>query len=235
MNRLFDFEDEITKPRLFWFLSLGCYWMTKVIAKADQVFEKAKAELATRWAITQWWNKNEPGQAWSRTIFWGVVALVLVFAIAHAIAMLQLFIVKAVAQKRQERAFAGKLRVIELENAEHSRLSRTTQAKKELIMRLGSIDQFVRVLEIETDISRRTVALQAAHSEITILAAKLASGQISNDLLDATDVRELAKETSADLTRHGLSDDRLNRDLIRMFKLTSNESPKALLNSNPSD
>ncbi len=89
-------------------------------------------------------------------------------------------------------------------------------------MRLGSIDQFIRVVAVETDLSKRTVALQAAHSEMTTLAAKLASGQITREALDAPEIREHASETSKDLVRLGLSEDRLNRDIIRMFKLSAN-------------
>ncbi len=54
---------------------------------------------------------------------------------------------------------------------------------------------------------------------MTTLAAKLSSGQISREAVDDDDVREQAAETSHDLNRLGLANDRLNRDIVRMFKL----------------
>ena len=85
-------------------------------------------------------------------------------------------------------------------------------------MRLGNIDQFVRALEGERDNSNRIMALQDAHSQMTKLAANLASGEISREALDDFEIRERASETSKDLARIGLSNDRLNRDLVRIFQ-----------------
>jgi len=65
------------------------------------------------------------------------------------------------------------------------------------------------------------MALQDAHSAIMALSARLASGEISRDALDDHEIRELAWETCNDLARLGLSEDRLNRDIIRMFKLNT--------------
>ena len=118
------------------------------------------------------------------------------------------------------RDFDEKMQTMEAEHTAQSNLSKLAQSKQELIVRLGSIDQYIRVLGIETDLSKRTVALQAAHSEMTTLTAKLASGQISREAADDDDVRQQAAETSHDLARIGLADDRLNRDLFRIFKLT---------------
>jgi hypothetical protein len=89
-------------------------------------------------------------------------------------------------------------------------------------MRLGSIDQFIRVLETETDANSRTMALHDAHSQMTKLTASLASEQISREAFDDPVVREYALETSKDLAQIGLVNDRLNRDLTRMFKLNGN-------------
>ena len=56
--------------------------------------------------------------------------------------------------------------------------------------------------------------------QVVRLAASLASGEISPEAIDDENVRQHAAETSGDLARIGLADDRLNRDLIRMFKLS---------------
>lgn len=94
-------------------------------------------------------------------------------------------------------------------------------------MRLGNIDQFIRVLAHESDSSKRTVALQAAQAELTTVNAKLASEEIVAEAVLAPEVQEHAKETSADLSKLGFAEDRLNRDLQRTFKLKDNQPSQA--------
>jgi hypothetical protein len=79
------------------------------------------------------------------------------------------------------------------------------------------MDGFIRVLDGRPSDDERTMMLQKAHSIMMKLAAKTASGEIGRDTLENSHVRELAAETSRDLTRLGLADDRLNRDLVRLF------------------
>jgi hypothetical protein len=123
------------------------------------------------------------------------------------------------AQKQAQKAHQKMVESFDKESKSQQSLSKESKSKHELVTRLGSIDQFVRVLEAETEPSNRTMALQKAHSEMMTLAARLASGEISRDALDTQEIRELAWETCNDLARLGLSEDRLSRDLIRMFKL----------------
>jgi len=123
--------------------------------------------------------------------------------------------------QREQREFQQQMQDMDEQSSQQDKLSKFAQSKQELIMRLGSIDQFIRVLETETDGNNRTMALQDAHSQMTKLTASLASEQISREAFDDAVVREHAWETSKDLERIGLSNDRLNRDLIRMFKLSA--------------
>ena len=125
------------------------------------------------------------------------------------------------AQKQAQKAHQKLVETFDKESKNQQNLSRDSKSKHELVTRLGNIDQFVRVLDGETETASRTMALQKAHSEMMTLAARLASGEISRDALDAPEIRELAAETCKDLHRIGLSEDRLSRDIKRMFKLKS--------------
>lgn len=200
--------------------------MLWIFILANEAYDKAKAELDKTGFLSRWWNGNVPRDAWIGMMFRGLLGLILVFVAAHLLASLQLYLAKFIAEWRGQREFKHRIRTIDMESFEQARLSKMALSKKELIMRLGSIDQFIRVLEHETDSARRAVAIQAAHSEMTILAAKLASDQLTADAVESSDVRHQAIETSADLVRLGLSQDRLNRDITRIFKLP--EAPLSL-------
>jgi hypothetical protein len=107
------------------------------------------------------------------------------------------------------------------ESAIQREANTTSLSKHKLVARLGSIDGFIRAVEAAPDAANRTAHLQKAHSVMMTLAAELAAGEISRDALDVPEIRELAAETSRDIARLGLADDRLNRDIVRMFKLKS--------------
>ena len=89
-------------------------------------------------------------------------------------------------------------------------------------MRLGNIDQFIRVLGHESFPVKRTLALQAPQADLTTINAKLAPEEIVAEALIAPEVQEHAKETSADLTKMGFAEDRLNRDPQRTFVFAQN-------------
>ena len=89
----------------------------------------------------------------------------------------------------------------------------------EVVKRLGVIEGYIRVLENETDTSRRTVTFQAAHQEITEISAKRASGEIPLAVLNSTDIVDQAKSTSAHLVNLGLAEDPLNLEIVRLFNL----------------
>lgn len=231
-RRLFDCDDDIKSPRIFWFIALGFFWMLWIVGVANRARGEAEAELATHTnAIAHWWHNNEPADAYSTIIARGVFGLILVFIAGHYSAILQRIVIERVAHRRRElqedqhrREIESKVLLMERESDQHATLSKLAQSKHEIIMRLGNVDQYIRVLDIETDPSKRTIALQAAHSEMTMLSSKLASGQITAEAIDAPEIREHAAETSSDLVRLGLPEDRLTRDIKRLFKLNGQQS-----------
>ncbi len=123
--------------------------------------------------------------------------------------------------EREERELHEQMQRMAAVDKAEADSSKTNQSKQELIMRLGNIDQYILVLSTEKGDSQRTVALQAAHSEMTTIAAKLASGQICPRAIDDPSVRQHAMETAKDLLRNGQSAERLLRDLGRVFRLSN--------------
>ena len=228
--KLPDCDDDVVAPRIFWCIALSIIWLIWIFHYADAVRDAKAAELAAHpplFSLTSPKTQADAAKGW--TIIGGFIGIYGILYVAHFVAIIHVAIQRSIAEKnqhiqskREQREFEGKMQDMDRENQKQDALSKAAQSKQELIIRLGSIDQYVRVLSIETDVSKRTVALQAAHSEMTTLAAKLASGQISREAVDAPEVREHASETSSDLARLGLKEDRLNRDIIRMFKLGAN-------------
>ncbi|HEY5043603.1 MAG TPA: hypothetical protein VIK53_16550 [Verrucomicrobiae bacterium] len=121
------------------------------------------------------------------------------------------------AQKEQQKMLAKHMD----DSARAQDVRQKSDSLHEVISLLGSIDGYIRVLDGQPGRDDRTMMLQKAQFIMVKLVAKSASGEISRDTLDNSHVRELAAETSKDLARLGLADDRLNRDLVRMFKLKS--------------
>ncbi len=156
----------------------------------------------------------------------GILGLVVIFCISHLIASIQTSWLQRLSQVLQQRSLTKQSLLLEKNSEAQAMLNKAALSKKEIIVRLGSIDQFIRVLENETDPARRTVALQAASAELTVLSAKLATGEILPEAADTPEVQQAAKETSFDLVKARLAEDRLNRDLRRMFKLS--DAPLAL-------
>jgi len=152
---------------------------------------------------------------------------------ALIIAAIQLWVRKKIAQVRekmgQAREFSRqkqaqkeqqKMLAMHMEDSARAQdVRQKSDSLHEVISLLGSIDGYIRVLDGQPGRDDRTMMLQKAQFIMVKLVAKSASGEISRDTLDNSHVRELAAETSKDLARLGLADDRLNRDLIRLFKL----------------
>ena len=223
---LFECEEDVKMPRLFWFLCISPFWIWWIIQKANDAHAKKAAEVADEWFVSRWMDSGAATRTWVFTMLAGLAGLGLVFVVAHFIGLLHASVARSISQtrqniqnKRDQRAFESKMQDMDRQNSEQAALSQFARSKKELIMRLGSIDQYIRVLEIEKDTSKRTVALQAAHSEMTTITAKLASGEIIREALDAPEVRAQALETSKDLVRLGFAEDRLNRGIVQRFRL----------------
>jgi len=223
---LFDFERPTTKPRFVWFFTLSFIWMVWIVQRADEVHATEKAKLASAPWYSRAWNHDQPDKEKGYVINRGIAGLLVIFCISHLISSIQTSSLQKLSQFLQQRSLTKQSLLLEKNSEAQAMLNKAAQSKKELIVRLGSIDQFIRVLENETDPARRTVALQAASSELTALSAKLATGEIIPEATDTPEVQQAAKETSFDLAKVGLAEDRLNRDLRRMFKLS--DAPQAL-------
>ncbi len=209
----FDPETYLNKARWIWFIVL-----TVVL-----------------WAIIIHIT-NEPGAGIGTQLRYVprlVISLIASYFAAKYIAPIQLKIHEGMrekadedkrlsSQKEAQKAHQKLVESFDKESRNQQTLSKESKSKHEIVTRLGSIDQFIRVLEMEVEQASRTMALQKAHSEMMTLAARLASGEISRDALETQEIRELAWETCNDLARIGLSEDRLNRDIKRMFKLDGN-------------
>lgn len=226
----FACEEVEKKPRIFWFLIFSFMWSLYILPKADAAQEKVEAELQSSGAIMRWWNNNEPSRARIFVYMWGGVGLYALFIAAHFLAPIHVAIAKRISGKledrkahREQERFELQMHQLDKENQRLATLSRTAQSKKELVIRLGNIDQFIRVLEHESDGGKRIVALQAAQAELNIVDAKLVSGEITQDAVSAPEVLERALETCVELTRLGLKEDRLHRDLLRAFNIRTGE------------
>jgi hypothetical protein len=184
MSQDFKFDD-LSPTQLFWLILLSCPWVIWIVGKANEVYALKQAELAKQSFFERMWNGTNPGGSWFLiAIIGGGIGLCIIFVIAHVAAAAQEHITDQIADAVENRRRQKKQEQFETQSQKESALSKSAQSKKELIMRLGSIDQFIRVLENESDTSRRTVALQAAHSEMTALAAKLASEQINREMVE---------------------------------------------------
>ena len=234
ISSIFDCDDEVKKPRLFWFFLIGTIWMIWIASVAGDVYDKTKAEVdakasAEHYSSLQvWWHSNDASQAEGTVIWRGILALIPIFIVAPYIAKAQADFMYNAARRRREsqarrgqEAFETQIKEMDQANQQQTNLSKLAQSKKVLIVRLGNIDRFIRALHGQGNSASRTMALQDAQTEITKLAANLVSGDISREAISDPEVQEHALETSRDLTQHGLAEDRLNRDIIRIFKLNA--------------
>jgi hypothetical protein len=135
-------------------------------------------------------------------------------------------------QEIDERAAAAKA-ALEFNNQALKEHAKETKRRREsthkansldeIIGILASIDTYIRVLEHTTDPKERVVTLQQANRVIMKLTAMVAAGDVSRAELANEEIKELAEETSQDLVRLGLANDRLNREIVRLFGLTKTD------------
>ena len=94
-----------------------------------------------------------------------------------------------------------------------------SKSRHAIVSHLASIDKSMFVSwERKATLTTALWRCKKAHSEMMILSAKLVSGDISRAALDVQEIRELAWETCNDLAAIGLANDRLSRDIKRMFQ-----------------
>ena len=225
---LFECEEDVKGPRFFWFICLSPFWLWWILQKANGVFTDKLAEAEKSWAriFSVLPNWATPACWWVFIMLAGLCGLVLVFAVAHCIGWLQASITRPIKQarqniqnKRDQVEFEAKMQDMDRQSGEQAAQRKFDQSKKELIKKLGSVAQYIVVLEIETDSSKRAMALQSAQSRMMELSANIASGQIAPEAIESPEVRAHAMETSVDLKRLGLAENRLNREIVRIFKL----------------
>lgn len=198
----YDDEEEIERMQSLWRVLMGGAWLLLFVLLAVYDYNVGRvfgSGVAIVIGIKTCKYMKSPGDFMGRMYYAGR---------------------KRAAALYRQRAQETAIRDMNTQNAQRRQASNLSQARQEAITRLGSIDNYVRVLEGETDRSRRTVALQAAHSEIIALEAKRASGDIPHEAIADATILAHAQATSDHLGRIGLSRDRLNLELVRIFKLT---------------
>jgi len=227
-----DYKAKRKQARMFWFLLLSFILELMNSAMARAAYIKKTAELAANQSTGHWYsgtvNFLHGGEAVTATtpfMFLGCFGLIGTFIVAHYISAFQINLQRSFAEgsrnrqlRRERREFEEKL---DRENDRLTSQNKLAQSKRELVRQLGVIDGFIRALSVESDVPKRTTALQGAQETMTSLAARLASGDILREALEDASIREQADETLKDLNHVGLSEDRLSRDLIRLFKLKS--------------
>ena len=196
------------------------------VPHASEARRQAEAQLATETGIVHWWHNNEPDKAAGQWYVGAFIATVAVFWVGYLLAPVSLGSVESIndarrrwVAKQAQKKFHESVQQLDEENRKAARQLGLAQSKQEVVTRLGTIDQFVRVFRAETEPTRQVMTLQAAHAEVTNLNAKVVSGEIDAECLKDGHVMDCVKETVADLIQSGLSNDRLSRDLRRIFKL----------------
>lgn len=224
-----DYNAKRKSARWVWFFIIGAVWMIFMIAQGNAAYDKAAAETATKTGFAHFWSSgagilnSDADNARMGWIMGGVFGLVGVFIVAHFISGAQINLQRSIAEDSRNRQLHRERREFEEKlDRETDRLTsqnKLAQSKRELVRQLGVIDGFIRALSVEPDVSKRTTALQGAHEIMTGLAARLASGDILREALEDRSIQEQACETVKDLDQADLSNDRLTRDLIRLFSL----------------
>jgi hypothetical protein len=90
-----DYDAYKKKVRWFWFFALSVIWMWWIISMANNAYDKAAAQTATKTGFSHFWSSgggimnSDADNARMGIIMGGVFGLVLVFIVAHIIAGVQ--------------------------------------------------------------------------------------------------------------------------------------------------
>jgi hypothetical protein len=236
--KAFEGDERLKTLRLRWFWTLLILWEAALVGfTLYETFRILKKPMLENSLSGMAGGGGRSLVITCGCIMFGLLGIPFVFALAHGMAKLQIALLNTLSDARQNRQdklqakqarredervrrdFEKNMKVVERESTEQAALAKNAQSKQHFIVRLGAIDNFIRVMGTEQNDSKRTMAMQSAHSQMTALAADLASGKISRDMIADPDIQEQARETSRDLVRLGLTDDRLNRDIKRIFQL----------------
>jgi hypothetical protein len=180
---------------------------------------KAQAELDARTGLDHWWHKGDPDNAEGSIALVALGGTVFVFWLGYFLSPMTLGMIESMKNARNQAEFQKSVRQLDEDSQQQSRQMGRSQSMQEIVTRLGTIDQFIRVYRSETERSRKVITLQAAHAEVTNLNGKVLSNEIDGDSLTHPEVMACVRETIADLQAAGLSEDRLYRDLRRVFRL----------------
>jgi hypothetical protein len=180
---------------------------------------QAQAELDARTGLDHWWHKGDPDSAEGSIALVALGGTVFVFWLGYFLSPMTLGMVESMKNARKQAEFQKSVRQLDEDSQQQSRQMGRSQSMQEIVTRLGTIDQFIRVYRSESERSRQVIALQAAHAEVTNLNGKVLSNEIDADSLIHPEVMACVRETIADLQAAGLSEDRLYRDLRRVFRL----------------
>jgi hypothetical protein len=228
-------DKEFKRTRLMWWFALGAVWFALFFLIGKSKEAAVEAELAKLSGVSRWWHEggligeSDATKAMGPWLGAAIVGAALMFIPAHVIAGIRLQQIasaeEAARRQHDERereseraALAANVKAIEDDSATATAAGKLARSKQEIITRLGNVDQFVRILEHESSSDRRIVALQSAHSELVTISSKLAAGEIIHEALADERVRNHAIETNRELRRIGLAKDRINRDLVALFK-----------------
>lgn len=196
---------------------MSIVWFGWIGDQSDIAYKDAEREIQTYNFLQRWFHDTDPNSARTKWRFLGFIGFV-------ALAFLSIFFGTVFYEWMQAGIDALNKKVIEKEVRlidNKIQLEAITHSKHQLITSLGIIDQYLRVLDSETDLSRRTIALQSIQSEITAISKKLVTGEMCQGAITDPNVLAHVSEIRRDLTRLGLTDDRISRDIVRIFSITS--------------
>jgi hypothetical protein len=201
-------------------------------SRAAAVREEVRIKLSQmtpeerEYAQGSWWRKSEEEKALQQVSSGAICSISIIPIIAYFLTPRALSAVEWFRDRHERHRTLRQQKLLELKYMKMERTNeqletklKLAQSKQELVAKLGAIDQFIRVLEHESDASKRTLCLQSMQAELTTISARLLGGDIHPSAVDDPHVRQSAEETIEELRRAGLGTDRISRDVVRLFKL----------------
>lgn len=93
-------DDDVKQSRTIWFLILGCLWMLWIINLAHDAYTFAAAEDLRNAAHGEWSEDPRDVRKWIHIR--GLVALAIVFVVAHFVAIAQRAVIRAAKEKLRQ-------------------------------------------------------------------------------------------------------------------------------------
>ncbi len=108
-------DDHVKQPRTIWFLILGCLWILWIINLAQDAYAFASAQDIQNAGRGIWSADPRDVRTWIHIR--GVVALVIVFVIAHFLALAQVAIVRGAKEKLRQRRSQPAQRIPQMQHS----------------------------------------------------------------------------------------------------------------------